>query len=398
MRGWILAACVSLLPACAGETSRLATTTVRDSAGIRIVENPALDSASMTWWAVEDSPALQIGAADATEAEILHQVRGAARLSGGRIAVATRTDVRYFSADGSHLLTAGRQGSGPGEFGDLTSLLRAGGDTLWAFDYRRRRVSVLGPQGKHVREFEIGGAIRPGEAIGRYPDGGLLGVNYCVPERPPEGVIHRVRVCYGVSIPGTARYDTIGIFPYHDELITMRGDARAIGPPAYGRTTAVAHHDEDFYVGTQEAPEIRVYSRDGRLTRMIRTGVPMLPVTPERIEEHFLPRFLQRLSAESREGAAEPLRERFLRGPFAEFVPPYGDIHTDTGGSLWVSDYDAADEPALWTVYDPEGQALARARLPEGIQIYEIGPDYVLGGWRGELRIEYVRVYRLDRS
>ena len=41
---------------------------------------------------------------------------------------------------------------------------------------------------------------------------------------------------------------------------------------------------------------------------------------------------------------------------------------------------------------------MGHVETPKELEIYEIGEDYILGHARGELDVEYVQVWPLDRS
>ncbi len=77
-----------LLAACGDARGGASLATVRDSAGIRIVE-----SSGGTWeegeaWRVAAQPALEIGMAEGPPAYLLDQVHGARRLSNGEMVIA----------------------------------------------------------------------------------------------------------------------------------------------------------------------------------------------------------------------------------------------------------------------------------------------------------------------
>ena len=52
----------------------------------------------------------------------------------------------------------------------------------------------------------------------------------------------------------------------------------------------------------------------------------------------------------------------------------------------------------LWTVFDPEGQALGFVETPDGLEIDEIGEDYILGWVEDELGVESVQLWPLERA
>ena len=69
-------------------------------------------------------------------------------------------------------------------------------------------------------------------------------------------------------------------------------------------------------------------------------------------------------------------------------------------GHLWLEEFEppGEDRPgALWTVLDPEGRVLGWVETPDGLEIYEIGADYLLGHTRDELGVEYVQLWSMER-
>jgi hypothetical protein len=104
--------------ACAGGSDARDATTVRDSAGVAIVDN---DVAALTdVCGIGDRPEITIGAADAGPDYELYRVFGASRLSDGRIVLVNQgsQQLRFYDAAGRFLDAVGRAGRGPGEFAD----------------------------------------------------------------------------------------------------------------------------------------------------------------------------------------------------------------------------------------------------------------------------------------
>ena len=95
---------------------------VRDSTGIRIIENASPAEGSLLGWRIGAEPSASIGVREGEEPYMLHNVFGATRLSDGRIVVANHgsSELRVFDEFGTHLVNWGGRGEGPGEFsGDL---------------------------------------------------------------------------------------------------------------------------------------------------------------------------------------------------------------------------------------------------------------------------------------
>ena len=90
-----------------------------------------------------------------------------------------------------------------------------------------------------------------------------------------------------------------------------------------------------------------------------------------------------------------------------EATVPFGDglgvvveeILADPAGYLWVLEYRMFGEgDAVWTVFDPEGRIQGLVETPAGLNIFEIGEDYVLGSAEDELAVEHVQVWASDRG
>jgi hypothetical protein len=90
---------------------------VRDSAGVRIVENARPVWAPAEALRLSLSPALVIGTRPEPSYE-LSRVAGAARLSDGRIVIADggSLQLRFFDSQGVFSNAVGGPGEGPGEF------------------------------------------------------------------------------------------------------------------------------------------------------------------------------------------------------------------------------------------------------------------------------------------
>jgi hypothetical protein len=82
-----------------------------------------------------------------------------------------------------------------------------------------------------------------------------------------------------------------------------------------------------------------------------------------------------------------------------ETKPAYGRLLVDSEGNLWVADYsEERDDEGSWSVFDPEGRFLGAVETPTGGRVQQIGSDFVLGVWRDEFDVEYVRLYELIRN
>ncbi len=386
--------------ACGSERSG-SRAVVRDSAGVRIVENEAPDSARMTAWGVSSAPTLDIGKLEGSEDETLFRVVGALRLSDGRVAVANSgsAEVRYFGPDGRHLLSSGGEGGGPGEFQRITSLIPLPGDSLAVVDPFGRRLTVLGPDGAFAREIPVGDAGSFLTVVGRRPDGRWIARQNVVlgGNQIRQGLI-RQNMAYVALDAAGAPTDTVGEFIGAERYIDVGSSGGAITSinvttPPFSRTTTVVAAGDELFVATQDAAQIEVYGPDGALRRIVRTGVALRPVTSDLVDA-FLDHAFVDLPDEQRKSA----RQAAAAAPIGKYVPPYGAIAVDRDGDLWVQDYAAVSDENRWTVYGPDGAARARIALPRRFTPYDIGDDWILGLEVDDLGVEHVRLYELGKG
>jgi hypothetical protein len=395
----VVAVCCALIGCADGSVERGGMVR-RDSAGIEMVEHSRVDSASVTWWLLDEEPAVSIGAVEGTPEQFVYQVRDAVRLSDGRIVIASSgsDDVRYYGEDGRHLRTSGRRGSGPGEFVFPQDLVRMRGDSLLVHDFAQNRLTVLDPSGEYVRDRA---SQRVDQVLGIGDDGSLAVRLRIAPgtNTAPPGRIFRPQAPHAV-IREDAAPDTLGVFP-GPEAVRVSGTLNRRPfefpmDPLWGRLAFSTFHDGQLFVATGEAPEFRMYDGAGRLVRIVRIAPGLEPVGEEATVE------IRKALAANAEAAVAPdlkdYTEAYARRPAHETLPPYLDMRVAADGNVWLRDYDVHWTSELWTVYSPNGSRLSRVRIPWRFRIFEIGSDYVLGHERDELDVEYVRMYRLRRG
>jgi hypothetical protein len=369
----------------------------RDSAGIHIVENPAA-LAARPLWTVAPEPSVEIGLLEGDEAYQLSQVRGAVRLSDGRIVIANggTQELRFYDSTGAHVVTAGREGEGPGEFNWLGLLVRFTGDTVAAYDWNLRRVSFFDSRGAFVRSFSLdlpGGFPSP---IGTFSDGTWLSSRGFVfaPGGGSGSEIVRDTLPFLVFEPTGLLRDSIGRFPGPEWHVRSEArNAMATSLP-FGRSTEAAAVGDRFYAGHNERYEVVRYTAAGVPELAIRLEHPQVQVTDADIGRHKADRL------EDTDARMRPQAERnFQEMPWPATFPAFADIAVDPDGNLWVLEYNRpGDDTRRWTVFSPDGHALGYVDTPPGTRILEIGRDHVIGVWSDELDVEHVRLYSLTRG
>lgn len=370
---------------------------VRDSAGIRIVENPRPPEGSRLDWRIGPEPTLSIGEREGEEPHLFHLITGVARLADGRIVVANRgsSELRMFDARGEHLATWGGRGEGPGEIYSLNDVAVWPGDSIVAWYSAGFTVSVYDSQGNFGRSFSLRRAEEPSwqmpapRAVRR--DGTMLTVR--MPENADTAVVD---IWNGEG----ALQQSLGTHPSYEIVATEP----SIVSRAYGRELRLGLWGDLVVVSPNNRYELKAFAADGALVRIVRREHQSRAPNQadlERIAEQAVAAFAGAGTEGLPPGLLDDIRSSGLSRPLAENFPAFTRVMSDASGHLWVQEYDIPGEerPApLWTVFDPGGRVLGYVETPSGLRVREIGVNYILGSARDDLGVEYVQVWPLDRS
>ena len=390
---------VTIHPACdAGEGPR--GPVVRDSAGITIVENSKPQWSEERAWHVVRDPTLDIGTVEGPPEYEFFGVGGAVVMTNGTVVVsnAGTNELRFFDATGHFLRATGRKGGGPGEFESLGLVSRTRADSLLAYDFRLRRISVLDGEGSFVRSFPLQVLTQSGgfaTYIAPFPDGSVLLVaemTFASGELR-EGTRRDSAVYYRLDSRGSP-IDTIGAFPGGESYTKTVGDGVLGGGLVFGRFAQRVVSGDGFYYGSADAYEIGYHAGDGRLQRLVRLPQPNLKVTPDDIETYTSDRLARAPNARRR----QIYEQSFADMPFPDEMAAYGSFHVDADGNLWVAETRRpGDDQPQWKVFDPQGVWLGTVETPTRFAVYQIGSDFLLGRWRDESDVEHIRIYPLSK-
>ena len=146
--------------ACTPTAEGDAPATVRDSAGITIVENHPVEPHDLPAWLVDTVPAFTIGVLDGEPAYEFGSIKNVTQLTNGMIVVLegrgeAAYEFRFFDSTGKHVATHGRSGMGPGEFRWVNFFGGVGGDTIVAVDFPARRISWLSASAGYLRSSMV---------------------------------------------------------------------------------------------------------------------------------------------------------------------------------------------------------------------------------------------------
>lgn len=387
---------ILLVAAAACEPAEPPRFTTTDSAGVVVAVSraPAWDADPAARWVVDTVPRLDLTTTGTgPEHEFYRAVDGAV-LADGRIVVADdgSSSIRIYGPDGAFLTAAGREGEGPGEFEQISTLEVLGGDTLGVFSWPDRW-TVLAPDLTVARISNLGVRAWSPMAL---PDGDVATFEAFASMleheggtgliRPPASVVRRDAEGHVV--------DTLWTGPGHEEFMFDDGERRSAMRPLFGRGPAFDIRDGVLYVGTSDALAYAMIDVDGRVLRQVSVPGHDLSVSRDAVERErasYLP-----------EGPVPPAyRERVAMLPAPDTRPAYGDFFIDTEGNLWAGALrtrTTLDDPWPFEVFSAEGEWLGALSLPPRFEVFEIGPDYVLGSRRDAFDVEHVQLLPLRRG
>jgi len=390
---------VALSSSCGdSEAPNLPASQVRDSAGVRIVENARPADDSRLPWRIGPEPTVSIGEVTGEEAYMLHQVADAVMLPGGRMVIANAgtSEVRVFDASGMHQGTWGRAGEGPGEFTALAGVAMWPGDSLVAWDTRARTIAVFDSDGALGRAFVLEAEGRPAEPRMPLNDGSVLG--RIVDSGAGPGY-RREEYTYELHDTEGSKRVSLGDHPGSESFINMEGRMAVFGMLPFSRSLHEASWGESVILTPDDHYEIRVHDRmTGALAHIVRRDYTNRAPAREEVDQ-AIDDALGRTSLTGDQ--LEWTREGYKGMPLVESFPAFRALLTDELDNLWVREatLPGTDRPApLWTVFDPDGRVLGFVETPDGLTVLEVGAEYILGHATDDLGVESVQVWPLVRA
>ena len=378
---------------------------ITDSSGVRVVNDTAPAWGTDQRWTIASEPTLDLG----EPAQPFAGVAPVVRLSDGRIVVAdgSQQTIQYFDPTGKMLLSVGGRGGEEGQFHALGWIGRGAGDTLVAFDFVARRLTLFDARGKLVGTAPLVPAdpAALAEPLATFPDGSVL-VRLTGAMNPFPGaagqVVRDSAMYMRFALDGTPTA-SFGKFP-QSEVFGVR--VRPEGPPSpfpvpFGLATLAALRADTVLIGTGSSFEVAWFGPDGAPAGLLRAKIPREEVTQADAKE-FTAAAITRLKTGAKTFNTpldSSLIQALEKAPFPARKPAFGRMLVDATGALWLSaPLNPPASASTWTVFAPDGTWLGTVTTPEGLRVDEIGVDYVLGVYRQRHGQERVRLYPLTRG
>jgi hypothetical protein len=392
---------------CDGDAPSADVFAVRDSSGVRIVENEAPQWTRGLGWSVAPEPTFDLsGASD----ETLYRPSSAQYLPDGRLALynGNPCEIRIYSHAGAMETSFGACGQGPGEFRAFGGIWPWPGDSLAIVDQMPRRLSIYGVDGALARTVPISGTgqMPLPFVVGVLGDGTLVLRGSSNPVGRASPGVETEQVTLALGRIGEPDVQVLGSFPgvvweYSD---MGGGGSLGRGPLAFSGAAGFAAGDSRVYVGLPDRYRIEVFAPGGTLELVVRRAFEAREVTAADID-WLLQRRLQEV--------ADPAAQRVVRQAYrdlqhASTMPAFGPpawpggaeggpaLLPDEAGNLWVFEHYRPGEYAnVWSVFSPQGIWLGQVELPDHLHPTQIGDAFVLGRWEDDTGFVHVRRYTL---
>jgi hypothetical protein len=360
---------------------------LRDSANVVVAENAADEVERIPVRHVPGEPALTIGTRHGSEPYQFTRVTGVTQLSDGTIVVVDvgAGEIRLYSEAGVFLRGFGRKGRGPGEF-ELMRLAASAGDSIIVYDSSLMRFTVLDTVG-HVHRINtmqnrLSGFI------------GLIDSKAAVTAEPQlnrsnETTLVRMASLMQVVNLESGSADTLALLGDRQEVAVVVGERIQMVVVPYTVHPSVAVRGGRIAATDGIEPSVRVYAGDGALAMIIR-----IMAQPEALTRR---EFVQATETQAREAPSE--RRRAVEAAHRHMVPPATKPSLDqlvisNDGHIWARHFNVDQaQPALWTVFEPSGRAVARISTRPGFRLDEVGADYLLGTWIDADGVPFIHRY-----
>ncbi len=388
-----------------GDSPEIGAFQVTDSAGVEIVRSTSPRLSGNEEWTVSPQAVLQIGQLEGEAPYQFSYIWDATRASDGRIVLVNADDreIRVFSPDGEFLNSFGGEGGGPGEFQGLPRVKMALGDTVLAVAPTAFRLSRFGLNGELFDQASFRstseelslGRVTNREGLYLAIDGSLLYASDVFGRSSP-GLNQMDRRVVAIRPAAQSFYDfgtRVGRQLY--SVQKARGSFGFPNPFSPRAHMALGSGISPVAISHETLWEVKLFSPDGRLDRVLRAGVQRAEVSETHWEKlrEGIPELSRGLTLSVGE-----LEEAYEDLPVADSIPAIGGLISDEVGNLWVgrrvgfldektSEYDVFDSTGRWTT---------TVLLPDEIdEVFEIGDDYILARYLDEFDVHYLRVYQI---
>jgi len=372
--------------------------TVRDSAGVEIVDN-VVGPASLG--VIVDEPRRQI----LSPGQDLDRIRGVRIQGDGTIVMANAGmhQLIFIKPKTGQVSVTGRRGQGPGEFDVMTGLGLCHGDSVVVLEETRGLMHLFDRHGTYVtRAYAMLEGGRPWGIPGLGGDCRSLAVLEQDRSADRTGPIH--------ALPLTVSWYDVQA-EVQDEVATLPGLESFLLPELggyvkmpFGNMPSFAAAGDRMYVGAGTVAAVQSYDAQGRLVRSLRWLAEREPLSEgDRARYHATRDMLiERYGPNYRRGFRR-MEEYPVR-----LKPLYARMMVDGDDRLWVQKYpgnwaewvalSSEIEGETWWIFAPSGQLLGVGTTPRGLIVHDVRNGMLVGVARDADDVEEVHLYPLTKE
>jgi hypothetical protein len=268
-----------------------------------------------------------------------------------------RKHIRKFGPDGKYLLTFGRQGQGPGEFQNPSTVRFAPDGSLYISENWGNRLYFFDSDGRFLRQTTLPEDIFD---IWITPAGIRLGIRHKAPMSVGQGAIEETYVIFDDQFrPIVELYKDVQGLKLSDVRSAARRSAE-IASYFLGRPNPMAAMGDDgtIYFGLTTAYAVDVYSPEGTKLRTISRALPADEFTKADIDFQ-LREYDENLFAERNEAERKEIHRLISfpkHKPFIRALVPIEDAFLGV-----VADF-CSREACTLDIFDRNGQFLGRVQ------------------------------------
>lgn len=374
-----------------GEGQAPESTVVRDSLGVRMVENRSPGQLPTT--VVADEPIYRIGwevggptFQDVTAGGLLSDAAAAVFEEGSHTLL-------VIAPDGSQMMQVGRDGEGPGEFRYGQAVEVGPGDTIVVYDSRLRRLSTFERSGRFAGSGQWdrqGNVYRQPSTVTSSNHLVWVPNSYALPNQMGHGTEWLFGSVLLSDMLGS-QVDTLASLPMLE--LRMEGD-RILRDP-FMRWGVWAGLPSGFAWGRNDVAEVRWYSDAGRLKQVARWAAEMRAVDDEAWLAYSRA-YVAQAASRSRDVSEEQVEAHLVeaRRGASSTLPLFSSLHAWPSGELWLGGYAMLGSPPLeYLVIGADGVAKRLVTFPRPLRILDMREGRVLGVEYDEWDVPAVVVY-----
>lgn len=292
-------------------------------------------------------------------------------------------NIKVLRPDGTLIDTLGREGEGPGEFQQLRGVQAARGDSIYAYDARRSRLTVFAPASSLDLARTVSIPRKKRAATNVMVLGGRLVGSFTMFSGPEDGVSrpnpHAWRWISESGTPG----DTLLLARQSKVAMKSLDQGGLIRPlPRTGETATALGPDGRLYHGWTDSLKISATRPDG--SSEVVASVPTEPVP------------MQEADRDSALSEVDNEMKDVIASALPDTKPAFTQLLVDEEGRLWVERPTKATVPKhRWWILNPASKTIHEIQVPSEVDLEVVQNGMAYGTTETEMGAPALVRYRV---